>query len=146
MKMPAAPISIRRVDGKDKDAAHDLYSLQEACLPSDTPADVSRGYWWIAYDDDEPVAFGGMYRSVNWDDGVYLVRSGVAESYRGMGLQKRLIRVRLNHAARHGFRHAVTETTLNPASSNSLIACGFKIFAPPRPWGLKDAIYFRKLF
>jgi GNAT superfamily N-acetyltransferase len=140
----AGQITIRRVDGKSKEAAHDLYSMQEACLPDDAPADVSRGHWWIAEDDDEPVGFAGLYRSVNWDNGVYLVRSGVMPSHRGNGLQKRLIRVRLAFAKRSGFKLAVSETTFNPPSANSLIACGFKTFTPPNLWGPKGAIYFRK--
>lgn len=144
MIQPPAPIAIRRVDGSKE--AHDLYSMQEACLPGDRPADVSRGFWWIAYDDDEPIGFGGLYRSVNWDDAVYLVRSGVMPSHRGLGLQKRLIRVRVAFARRAHFKQAVTETNLNPPSANSLIKCGFKIFTPPKPWGFKTAIYFRKTF
>lgn len=138
----AGPVTIRRVNGVE--AAHDLYSMQEACLPSDAPADCSRGYWWVATDDDEPVAFAGLYRSTQWDDAVYLVRAGVMPSHRGIGLQKRLIRVRCTFAKRRGYRWAITDTTLNPPSANSLISCGFQTFTASKPWGPKGAIYFRK--
>lgn len=140
--MTAAAVSIRRVTGPSEHL--DLYTLQEACLPLDRPADVGVGAWWLAYDDDEAIAFAGMYPSVQWDDTVYLVRSGVLRGHRGQGLQKRLIAVRLRAARRDGKRWAVTETAGNPASSNSLIACGFKLFEPSKPWGLKNAVYFRK--
>ena len=37
----------------------------------------------------------------------------------------------------------ITDTTDNPASSNSLINAGFKIYTPSAPWSFKHAIYWK---
>jgi len=138
----ATDVIIRRVDAASH--AHDLYALQEACLPVDAPADVSYGDWWLAYDDDEPVAFAGTYPSTKYPGGVYFVRAGVMQGHRGRGLHKRLIRTRLQYAKRRGLILAVTDTRDNPQSSNALIACGFRLFSPAKPWGHPDAVYWRR--
>lgn len=135
-------IRIERVDGPQN--SEELYRLQDICLPTDIPADVAAGVWWIAYDADEPVAFGCLCPSYQFSNCAYLARSGVIPAYRGRGLQKRLIRVRLSHAKRLGYEFAITDTTDNPASSNSLIDCGFKLYLPTSPWGLPRACYWRK--
>jgi hypothetical protein len=38
----------------------------------------------------------------------------------------------------------ITDTYLNPASSNSLISCGFRLFEPSNPWGARGTLYWRK--
>jgi hypothetical protein len=37
----------------------------------------------------------------------------------------------------------VTDTHDNPASANSLIARGFKLFDPTKPWGATGTLYWR---
>jgi ribosomal protein S18 acetylase RimI-like enzyme len=79
----------------------------------------------------------------------FLSRSGVLPEARGIGIQKRLIRARLAHIRRHspGVTHAVTYTAVsNAASSNSLIACGFKLFWPRAGelWVGPEFNYWRK--
>lgn len=134
-------ITIRVVDGKEH--GDTLRALQKECLPADKLADVERGRWWIAYDGNKPVAFAGVHPSY-WTDTVYLVRLGVCRSHRGQGLAKRLIRAVCARAKRLGYRQVVTDTSNNPASSNAMIACGFRLFGPEKPWALKTSIYFRK--
>jgi len=46
-------------------------------------------------------------------------------------------------AKEKGMNWLVTDTNDNPASGNSLIACGFKLFEPTVPWAAKGAIYWR---
>ena len=108
------------------------------------PDQFSKGYWWIAFDGGEPVGFAGITQSVRWGDAGYLCRSGVVEGVRGQGLQKRLIAARLAKARRVGWNWVITDTRRNPASANSLINCGFKMYQPAVPWGMKDACYWRK--
>jgi GNAT superfamily N-acetyltransferase len=71
--------------------------------------------------------------------------AGVHEEYRGRGLQKRLIRARVRHAKRIGWKYAITYTIDNPPSENSLIGCGFKRYAPADPYVKGTANYWRKL-
>jgi GNAT superfamily N-acetyltransferase len=103
--------------------------------------------WWLAVDDNnKPIGFAGghLYGPDNY---YYFVRAGVAEVARGRGMQRRLIRARLRHAAKLGAAGCYTYTTLsNPASSRSLIRCGFVPFIPKRKWGGTHSIYwFRRI-
>lgn len=87
--------------------------------------------------------FAGLAPSSRWADTGYLCRAAVLPDYRGRGLQKRLIRVRIAKARRLGWRWLVTDTRQNPASANSLIDCGFRMFEPSEPWSFSDACYWR---
>lgn len=121
-----------------------LKRLHTVTLPADDLPNFAAGSWWVARRGDAVVAFAGLTPSVRWGDACYLVRSGVIPSARGRGLQRRLIQVRERHARRAGMRWLITDTFQNPASANSLIACGFRLFEPRDPWGLNGALYWRK--
>jgi hypothetical protein len=43
-----------------------------------------------------------------------------------------------------GWNWLISDTYKNPPSANSLISCGYRTFAPSRPWGFDGAIYWRK--
>jgi len=104
------------------------------------------GYWWLTWLADECVGYAGLRASRQWAETGYLCRAAVAPKHRGNGLQKRMIRARLAHAKRIGWTHCVTDTVENPASSNSLIATGFKLYEPAKPWAFKNSLYWiRKL-
>lgn len=140
-------ISIRQVyPNKSPKALDDLKRLHLECFRAAEmgPMLFTEGNWWLAYDEGVAVAFCGMHRSVRWSDVAYLSRSGIAVSHRGKGLQRRLIRTRIALAKRAGANWAITDTRRNPASANSLIACGFRMYEPTVPWSFKDACYWRK--
>jgi len=139
-----AVIRIERVDAKKEGTIAVLRRLQLATLEGDRPYDVRCGHWWIAYDGDMPIGFTGVSQSVQWMDTGYLCRAGVLRSHRGKGVQKRLIRVRERKARQLGWAWLVTDTYQNPASSNSLISCGYRMFEPSKPWSFKGALYWRK--
>lgn len=139
-------IIIKQVDPRDAQVAQELSRLQKLCLPGDTPLTGETGTWWIAYYGKNAVAFASIANSCQWELTGYLNRAGVMRLFRGKGLQKRLIRVRVNYAISVGLTHLVSDTRNNPASSNSLISQKFKIYEPLKPWGWDDAIYWiRKL-
>jgi GNAT superfamily N-acetyltransferase len=138
-------ITVRKVDPRNAEIATTLKYLQKKCLPSDSPYDVQKGHWWIAYADNIiPVGFAGLVRSISWWDCGYLCRAGVLTEYTGKGIQKRLIKAREAQAKKLGWNWLITDTRDNPASSNNLISCGFKLYNPTHPWGFKDALYWRK--
>ena len=121
-----------------------LARLQKQCLPHDDPISTTTGFWWIVYSEEGvPVAFAGLVRSRRWSDCGYLCRAGVLPAHRGHGLQKKLIRVRIRQARALGWNWLITDTYDNPASSNSLIARGFKLFDPTNPWGADKTLYWR---
>lgn len=136
---------VRQVNGNDHEVRALLLRMQRECLPGDVPLPPSTGYWWIAYTDTGvPAAFCSLKASVRWEQTGYLSRAGVLPGHRGKGLQKRLIRVRIRWAKRIGWQWLLSDTSDNPASANSLIACGFRLYEPRDPYGLRTSIYWRK--
>lgn len=142
--MGAPKFTIRKVDLRVPANQTTLSFLQRKILPVDTPYQTDRGHWWVAYAEcGKPVAFAGLVRSTRWTDTGYLCRAGVLDGFTGHGLQKRLIQVRQAQARKLGWNWLITDTTDNPASSNSLISAGFKIYTPGSPWSFKNAIYWK---
>lgn len=136
---------IKQVNAKTDQMRSLLLYLQKKCLPYDEPYDTDFGWWWIAYDEkNTPIGFAGLVPSASWNDAGYLCRAGVVPSARGLGIQNRLIAVRIRKAKAMGYNWLVSDTRDNPASSNSLINQGFKLFDPTNPWGYSDALYWRK--
>jgi len=87
--------------------------------------------------------FAGLVCSPWWSDCGYLIRCGVVPDMRGQGLQKKFIRVRIRQAKALKMNWVITSTYDNPASANSLISCGFKMFNPTKPWMTKHTSYWR---
>lgn len=137
-------VVVRQVQPTVESTAALLHRLQRKILPMDEPAPTEKGWWWLAVKDGHPVGFANLCKSSQWGDAGYLARSGVLGSARGKGLQKRMIRVRESKARALGLRWLVTDTNCNPASANSLITCGFKMFDPTNPWADKMACYWKK--
>jgi GNAT superfamily N-acetyltransferase len=137
-------MKIKRVNLLSPEAQNTLSALQQICLPYDRPYKTNAGYWWVVSGDGhEPIGFAGLVPSTRWADTGYLCRAGVVADCRGKGIQKKLIRVRIRQAKVNGWRWLITDTFENPASSNSLIAMGFKLFEPSVPWGAKGTLYWR---
>ena len=137
-------MKINRVDVRNSRVQDELSELQRICLPNDIPYDTTTGFWWTAADASAGlVGFAGLVFSSRWSDCGYLCRAGVVPSSRGQGLQKKFIRVRIRQAKAVEMKWLVTDTHDNPASSNSLISCGFKLFDPSVAWGGKGTLYWR---
>ncbi len=136
---------IRQANVFDPEVEQLLVRMQRECLPGDAPLHPILGFWWIAYaEDGQPAAFASMKPSIRWQETGYLSRSGVLEPHRGNGLQKRLIRVRVRKARELGWKWLLSDTSDNPESANSLISCGFRMYTPSQPYGLKTSVYWRK--
>jgi GNAT superfamily N-acetyltransferase len=135
---------VRQVDNKNKDIQDVLMGLQLVILDGTKPTKPEIGYWWmVTTEKGEGVGFAAMKQSAQFGDCVFFHRSGIMEEHTGQGLQKRLIKARMRKAKNMGFNWAVSDTTHNPASSNSLINCGFKMYQPSKPWGWKHTCYWR---
>jgi GNAT superfamily N-acetyltransferase len=136
--------TIKKVDLRNPALVTLICYLQKKILPSDTVYKPDRGHWWIAYTEDgKPIAFAGLVRSITWTDTGYLCRAGVLDGYTGHGLQRKLIRARQTQAKKLGWNWLITDTTNNPASANSLINAGFKIYTPANKWSYRQSIYWR---
>jgi len=103
--------------------------------------------FWGAFDGARLVGWGGLRQSRRWLDCVFLCSSGVLPEARGRGLQKRLIKARVRWAEKQGYYYAFTYTVPhNPASSRSLISCGFRPYWPSKPWAGDVCYWHRPLF
>lgn len=141
-----APIRLKEVDAGNSKHAALLHWMQLEVMPLDVPADTQRGFWWVAFEGDRPAAFCGMYDSEDANSG-YLCRAGVLPAFRGRQLQRRMIDARVRKAKSLGYTACHTDTIPgNPASSNNLIACGFRMFNPEDPWVGPNACYWIKHF
>jgi GNAT superfamily N-acetyltransferase len=135
---------IKKVDIRNPSHCTVITFLQKKILPADTVYKPDHGHWWIAYTEEgKPVGFAGLVRSSRWTDSGYLCRAGVLDGYTGHGLQRRLISVRIRKAKELGWNWVITDTTDNPASANSLINAGFKMYTPRSPWGMSKAVYWK---
>lgn len=99
--------------------------------------------WWVLLDKRKQiVAYCGAGYSADFS---YFVRAWVGLKYRGKGLQKRMINMRIKAAKVRKCNTAITYITMdNAPSGNSLINCGFKMYHPEWAYAGKDMIYFQK--
>lgn len=133
----------KRIRGKCQLA--ELHALQRACLPNDIPAHKVKGSaWWGVYDSGRMIAFGGIEKGVT--PGIYyLCRAGVLPEYRGQGIQKSLIHLRIAWAVKRGAASVVTDTAaFSVASMRNLMACGFMPYVPEEPWALDCSVYWQR--
>jgi RimJ/RimL family protein N-acetyltransferase len=135
-------MEIRRVNLNQK-SQEDLEWLDRLSFPGDTPYPKKGAEWWIAYDEKTCIGFAGI-KNVGHDT-AFLCRVGVIKAYRGQGLQKKMVRVRERWARSRGFHYIITYTSAyNLKSANSLIQCGYRLYNPQNPYGMENALYFRK--
>jgi GNAT superfamily N-acetyltransferase len=139
-------VRVRPVDGSDIEIAEQIHAMHMACFSYDIEQrSLDHGHWWVGYEDDEPVCFAGLWPSKIWPDKAgYLVRAAVMPEWRGIGLQRRLVRVRERKARSLRMSFLVSDTCDNPPSSNNLISCGFRMFEPPKRWAVDGSCYWRK--
>lgn len=133
------------VDPSSPEAQKTLRHFRDTLFPNDDPVDTTRGLWWVIEEPTEGLlaGFAGMHlRHQGNPLEAYLCLAGVLPEYRGLGLQRHLIRARLRKARALGLMRVVTDTYNNPASVNSLIACGFRSYMPDVPWKEDGAAYW----
>lgn len=133
-------VSIRRTDRKlDLEA---IFELDKQFF-GDCLAPHEKTVWWIARSGSDVAGYAGARLAA--DGSLFFERAAVCKWARGYGLQKRLIRARLRWGRAQGCDYAITYTLDNPPSANSLITCGFKVYAPAVPWiDGDDCTYWRR--
>lgn len=121
-----------------------LVWMDSQLFPSDYPlSEFENTVWWIGTLDGLPMCYCGI-KEID-EEYAYLNRAGVLKEFQGMGLQRRMIRIREKYAKREGFKWVITSTVReNYVSSNNLIRCGFLLYGPEDEWMGDDAFYFRK--
>jgi GNAT superfamily N-acetyltransferase len=96
--------------------------------------------WWVITSGNVIIAYCGCA----FTEGLCIfVRAWVHKDYRGQGLQKKMIRLRIKSA--YDCHIAITYTTTdNCPSANSLISQGFKLYTPEYAYGGREMLYFQK--
>lgn len=123
----------------DDDRLDEIQALDRATLPEAPPSPDTE--WWGCWRDGELIAYAGA-RMLS-DASYFMSRAGVVPAARGAGLQKRLIRARVRRGYALGALRVATYTLPhNVASSNSLIACGFRTYTPHSEYAGSGAIYW----
>lgn len=137
---------IVKVDTSHADVSAAILGMHATCFP-DLEFQELHGSWWIAYDDKKsPVAFAGLWPSVRTPGAGYLCRAGVLPSARGVGLQRRLIRVREREARLKKWVMTLSDVDpTNHRSMNNLFECGYRAFRPEHPWCGDEWVYVRKI-
>lgn len=121
-----------------------LSKIDKYLFEGSPPALKEGSYWWIAYCDDEVVGFAGLTYYPHLSS-AFLSRVGVLPEYRGLGLQRRFIRVRERQSVKDGYSRIVSYTSYdNVASANNLIKCGYRLYIPKFYWGVRNALYLKR--
>lgn len=139
--------TLRRIDAGDAILRAAIVSLMreiEAHSEWRFGVDPESCEWWIAFTKKgKEAAFAALSHAPTIERAGYLCAAGVLPPFRGHGLQRRLIRARIERARERGYIQVVSETWHdNVASANSLIACGFRRFAPKKNWGDPKYVHY----
>lgn len=107
-----------------------IMALDAECMPGEEPPEFDGAQWFIANQDSAYCA----WRPVKWSRiglAGFLYRSGVRQSWRGVGMQSDMIRLRERCMVAAGLKVSVTYTDAdNSPSMRSLMGCGYKPYAP----------------
>lgn len=140
-------IQIREINAKNAENSTIIRRLHDETFGDDAEVpSFSEGWFWLAYDGNDPVGFAWLTPSHRYSDFAYLGRCGVIPLYRGQGLQQRFIRAREAKAKREGYNGTVTDTSSNLPSANNLIRSGYLLYQPSTEYGFKNTLYWRKRF
>lgn len=121
-----------------------LKELDRELFPNSPPNKFNECYSFLAYDTDCVVGFCCLTPYPVNGTG-FLSRVGVRKSYRGNGLQKKMIKIREKLAKKIGLSRLITYTSYdNIYSINNLISCGYKFYKPKWEFGVKYAYYVQK--
>ena len=110
---------------------------------------LKRSTWWIAKLDKKAVGFCGVRILPSEPRAAYMVRAGVLKKYRGKGIHRRLLQVRINWAIRNKIEELITYTVPhNNPSMNNLIRAKFLTYKPGYQWAGEDGevVYWHRMF
>ena len=107
-------------------------------------SELERGQWWVLFDaNGVPQGFCGGRPADQGGKLWFLSRAGILTPARGLHLQRRMIRRRVQAAKEQGAKAVITYTgQYNIHSSNNLIACGFRLYEPSSWWAGKEMLYW----
>lgn len=136
-------MQIKACDDLDLIEELDAQAFPEAPL---TRAELARAKWWVVWHPDRyPVAYAGA-RLCDTIPAVFLSRCAVMADWRGLGLQRRLLRARERWARTVPGAEAIVTYTApdNCPSMNNLIRAGYITDRHTGSYCGPDFVYWRK--
>ena len=103
------PYQIQEVDGVTLSDTINAFNKLVPEWPPLQQGHFTKGYWWLAYLGERPVAFAGLVPFEPLPNIGYLKRCYVNPDHHGHGLQFRLMVARELKAKRLGWTHLVSE-------------------------------------
>jgi GNAT superfamily N-acetyltransferase len=107
------PYQIQEVDGVTLSDTINAFNKLVPEWPLLQQRHFTKGYWWLAYLEERPVAFAGLVPFEPLPNIGYLKRCYVNPDHHGHGLQFKLIVARELKAKRLGWTHLVSECRVN---------------------------------
>lgn len=138
--------SLTEVDGvANADVLHQFNSLIDEWPPL-RANHITDGYWWIAYLEDEPVAFAGIVPFEPFPNVAYLKRCLVKPDHHGHGLQFRMLMARELKARQLGWTTLVSECRDdNLWSAANFRKAGFSRCEPEQSWAANSIFWVKYL-
>jgi GNAT superfamily N-acetyltransferase len=135
---------IHEVDGVVFSDAINAFNKLVPEWPALQQRHFTRGYWWLAYLKERPVAFAGLVPFEPLLNIGYLKRCYVNPEHQGQGLQLELMMARQLKAKQLGWTQLVGECPVNNRySSANFVKAGFVQCEPEQPWE-RDSVYWGK--
>ena len=135
---------IQEVDGVTFSDTINAFNKLVPEWPALQPRHFTKGYWWLAYLEETPVAFAGLVPFEPIPNIGYLKRCYVNPDHHGHGLQLRLMVARESKAKQLGWTHLVSECRVNNKHSTAnFTKAGFVQCEPEQPWE-RDSVYWVK--
>ena len=105
--------------------------LAHETFPDDTPVNVSRGTWWVIWDQQYPIGFVGLERRSRRRGEPHatfvISRVGILPHARGNGRQRQIVDIMCREARNRGGTRVVAQIHCsNIPSLRNFAACGFK--------------------
>jgi len=136
---------IAEIGGLDNSATIEHFNGLDPIFPRLELKHLVNGYWWLAYQQDDPVAFAGMVPFGLPGVG-YFKRCYVKPDHHGRGLQYRLMAARELKAKQLGWTCLVSECgDGNTYSANNFRRFGFEQFEPEQPWASASIYWLKRL-
>lgn len=136
---------LSEVGGLDNRATIEYFNSLDPIFPPLELKHLVNGFWWLAYLDDDPVAFAGMVPFGIPNVG-YFKRCYVKPDHHGRGLQFHLMAARALKAKQLGWTCLVSDCGEgNTHSANNFRRFGFVEFEPEQPWAADSLFWLKTL-
>jgi GNAT superfamily N-acetyltransferase len=128
-------VSIRQTAEKDL-----IVKLNDKIFPNDSLKICSKTVCWFVYFDGE---IGGFCTGkLISKDTFYMTRAGILDKFRGKGVQKKMINVRVRYAKKIGCKNIITYVKMwNIRSFVNLIRCKFIPYIPEYKYADDESVY-----